>query len=810
MPTVNTEDLRDAILRHTNHSMARLDWNAATPRERFVAVALAVRDRLIDAAVETERRYREAGARRMFYLSMEFLMGRALRNNLENLGLVEECASALRDLDTNLDDLLEEEEDAALGNGGLGRLAACFLDSLATLGMPGYGYGINYEYGLFRQEIRDGRQVEKPDSWLTHGTPWEVERSENEHVIPLYGRVEHTQDSSGAVRARWVDTKTVLGVPHDMPIAGYGGQTVNFLRLFTARASTDFDVEVFNAGDYVEAVRQKVYSETVSMVLYPSDEPAIGVELRLIQEYFLVGCALRDISRTFVGGDVRKFDDLAAIQLNDTHPALAVAELMRMLVDEHEVAWVDAWETTKKTLAYTNHTLLPEALERWPVSLFGRVLPRHLEIIREIDRRFLETVESTWPGDVERQRRMAIVEEGEDGQVRMAHLAIVGSHSVNGVAEVHSNLVKTQLVPDFHELWPEKFNNKTNGVTPRRWMLCANRELSRLITDSIGDGWIMDLDELQGLEPFAEDAGFRERFLGVKRRNKERVAKAVRAAGGESIDGDSLFDVQMKRFHEYKRQLLNVLHVVHAYLEIVEHGRTPTVPRTFVFSGKAAPSYVRAKQIIELIHAVGAVINGDPRSRDLLKVVFVPNYGVSVSEIVIPATDLSEQISTAGFEASGTGNMKFAMNGAMTIGTLDGANIEIAEEVGADNIFIFGKTVEEIHKLQSEERGPREFYDSSDRIRAILDTFRTDRFSVGEAGRFGWVFEALVDSPDPYFHLADLESYLDTQTQVDQLHADQGMWARKTILNVARMGKFSSDRTIREYAQDIWHIAPVL
>ncbi len=809
MPEEIKENLHDAIVRHIHHSVLRMDWNAATSRERFVAVALAIRDRLIRIAIETEQRYRKAEARRTFYLSMEFLMGRALRNNLANLGLTEECATALKKLGTDLDDLLNEEEDAALGNGGLGRLAACFLDSLATLGMPGYGYGINYEYGLFRQEIRDGRQVEIPDNWLAHGTPWEVERSEEEYAIPLYGRVERSHDSSGNYRPRWVDHRTVLGVPNDMPIAGYGGRTVNFLRLFSARASQDFDMQVFNAGEYIQAVERKVYSETVSKVLYPSDEPAIGVELRLIQEYFLVACSLRDIFRKIAGGDVRKFQKTVAMQLNDTHPALAVAELMRMLVDDHELPWDEAWEITTGALAYTNHTLLPEALEKWPVSLLARVLPRHLEIIYEINQRFLQYVESVWPGDAERMRRMSLVEESDDPQVRMAHLAIVGSHSVNGVAQVHSELVKTELVPDFFELWPEKFNNKTNGVTPRRWLHCANPELSRLITDAIGDGWVTDLDELRGLETFADDGGFRDLFLAAKKSNKERVAAAL-AAGGHVIDCASCFDVQMKRFHEYKRQLLNVLHIVHAYLQIVEHGQAPPVPRTFIFSGKAAPSYVRAKQIIELIHAVGAVINNDPRSRDLLKVVFVPNYGVSVAEIVIPATDLSEQISTAGFEASGTGNMKFAMNAALTIGTLDGANIEIAEEVGEDNIFIFGRTVEEIKGLRAEGRHPREFYAGSDRVKSILDTFRTDLFSQGDAGRFGWVYTSLVESWDPYFHLADLESYLDAQARVGHLHADQNMWARKAILNVARMGKFSSDRTIREYANDIWRIAPVL
>jgi starch phosphorylase len=810
MSKINKDSLHDAIIWHIKHSIVRMDWKAASNHEQFVAVALAVRDRLIHIAIETEKRYRKAEARRTFYLSMEFLMGRALRNNLANLGLTAECAAALKILGTDLDNLLNEEEDAALGNGGLGRLAACFLDSLATLGMPGYGYGINYEYGLFRQEICNGQQVEKPDNWLKHGTPWEVQRSDEEYVIPLYGRVDNSQDSNGNYRPRWVDQRTVLGVPNDMPIAGYGGNTVNILRLFTARASEDFDMQVFNAGEYIQAVERKVYSETISKVLYPSDEPAIGSELRLIQEYFLVACSLRDIFRKIAGDDIKKFKKTVVLQLNDTHPALTVAELMRMLVDDHELPWEEAWEITTGALAYTNHTLLPEALEKWPVSLLGRVLPRHLEIIYEINHRFLKKIESVWPGDVERMQRMSLIEESADPQIRMAHLAIVGSQSVNGVAAVHSELVKTELVPDFFELWPEKFNNKTNGVTPRRWLHSANPKLSELITESIGDSWVTDLDELRGLEKFADDGAFQDQFLAAKNSNKENVAALVLKITEHVIDPASLFDVQMKRFHEYKRQLLNVLHIVHAYLKITEQGEKPIVPRTFIFSGKAAPSYVRAKQIIELIHAIGDVINNDPRSRDFLKVVFVPNYSVSVAEVIIPATDLSEQISTAGFEASGTGNMKFAMNGALTIGTLDGANIEIAEEVGDDNIFIFGKTVEEIKALRAEERHPREFYEGSDSIKAILDTFQTDIFSKGDSGRFSWVYTSLVESWDPYFHLADLESYIDAQAQVDKLHADKKMWTRKAILNVARMGKFSSDRTIREYAKDIWRITPVL
>jgi starch phosphorylase len=678
--------------------------------------------------------------------------------------------------------------------------------------LPGFGYGINYEFGLFKQEIHDGRQIEKPDNWRIYHTPWEVGRPQDAVVVPIYGRIEHSRDRAGNYNPMWLDWKVVIGVPHDMPVAGYGGQTVNYLRLFSARASHEFDMGIFNEGDYVHAVQQKVQTETISKVLYPSESVASGRELRLVQEYFLVACAVRDILRRY-RRDHDTFDalpDKAAIQLNDTHPALTVAELMRMLIDENDLSWEKAWEITTAVCAYTNHTLLPEALERWPVYLMEYVLPRHLQIIYEINRRFLADVARRWPGDSGRIARMSLVDESDGKQVRMAHLAIVGSHSVNGVAEVHSELIKTDLVPDFHAFFPGKFNCKTNGVTPRRWLLSANPGLAALLTDALGDSWITDLDRLRALEPLAAKADFGERFRAVKLENKRRLTRFVKETVSELIDPDSLFDVHVKRIHEYKRQLLNVLHVVYEYLHLVEDKATPSPPRTYLFAGKAAPGYVAAKQIIKLIHDVARVINRDPRTKGLMKVVFVPDYRVTLAEIIIPAADLSEQISTAGTEASGTSNMKFAMNGALTIGTLDGANIEIREEVGAENIFIFGLTVAEVAKLRRPGAyHPEEICRRMPAIQRVLDAFRSGRFSPDEPGRHAWVADRLLANGERYFHLADLESYLRAHEQVSALYRDRPRWTEKVILNVARIGKFSSDRTIREYAEGIWNLKAV-
>ena len=802
--------LEESIQRHARYSLGKA-WRDLSPRDRFAAVALAVRDRMLDLSFETEERYRQQDSKRLYYLSIEFLIGQSLANNLLNLGMREACRQALRNLGADLDEIEAGEPDAALGNGGLGRLAACFLDSLATLGMPGYGYGINYEYGLFKQEIDAGYQREKPDNWLAESTPWQIHRPDEACVVPVYGRVEHAVDRAGAYNPMWMDWKILIGTPYDMLIPGYGGRTVNFLRLYSARSSHDFDMGIFNDGDYFKAVEQKIASETISKVLYPSDTVVAGQELRLVQEYFLVACTLRDIVRRFEQSHTsfRDFSRKVAIQMNDTHPALTVAELMRILIDEKNLEWEEAWETAQATLAYTNHTLLPEALEKWPVSLLEHVLPRHLQIIYEINRRFLERAAASYPGDQDRLSRVSLIEESTPKQVRMANLAIVGSHSINGVAAIHTQLLETSLVPDFYRLWPERFNSKTNGITQRRWLLAANPALADLIRGAIGEGWITDLSQLRGLEKCAGDAGFQDQFLRVKRANKERLAKIIRDSSRIKPDLESLFDIQAKRIHIYKRQLLNVLHIIHEYLSLVEDGRPPAVPRTYVFAGKSAPGYWMAKQVIKLIHNVSRVVNNDARASHWMKVAFVPDYRVSLAEKIIPAADLSEQISTAGTEASGTGNMKFALNGALTIGTMDGANIEIREEVGPENIFIFGLKANEVQALRHAYR-PREYNDRDPRIRRVVDALQSNLFCRDEPDLFAWIYRMLMDGSDSFLHLADFGSYLNVQEQAARAFENPSAWARMAILNVARMGKFSSDRAIRDYARDIWDISPAL
>jgi starch phosphorylase len=782
----------------------------ATPDEVFRATAAALRPHIIDALLETEDRFRSADAKSVYYLSMEFLLGRSLRNNLEALGLYRCIEDALAHLSVSLPDLLEVEPDAALGNGGLGRLAACFLDSLASLHMPGYGYGINYEFGLFRQQIDDGRQKEKPDYWASEHSPWLIEHLDQAVVVPIYGRIEHATDRNGSYNPMWMDWRVLIGIPHDFPIVGQDGRTVNTLRLFSARASDEFDIGIFNDGDYLNAVEQKIHSETVSKVLYPSDAADSGRYLRFTQEYFLVACAVRDIFRRFLTrcSDPRKFADQAAIQMNDTHPALTVLEVMRTLVDEHEIAWDEAWEITQAACAYTNHTLMPEALERWSVSMFERVLPRHLQILYEINHRFLRQVEAAWPTDLSRQNRMSLIEEGSPRMVRMANVAIVGSHAVNGVAKLHSDLVRSELVPDFNELFPGRFSNKTNGVTPRRWLMQANPRLSSWIDKHIGDEWRVDFERLRDLESLHNDPSSQEQFLDIKLRNKQQLTRVVFERTGINLDARSMFDVQVKRIHEYKRQLLHALGIVDEYLRIVEDGIT-TVPRTHIFAGKAAPGYFKAKLIIKLINNLASTINADPRASDFLKVVFLPDYKVSLAEVIIPGADLSEQISTAGMEASGTSNMKFAMNGALTVGTLDGANIEIMEEAGAENIFIFGLRTEEVRTLRVDGYNPRDWYARNPRLRRVLDSLRYNRFSAGEPGIFEPLLHGLLDEGDPYFHLADFDSYVSIQEQISEAYAHPSSWSSKAILNVARMSKFSSDRTIREYARDIWDVKPV-
>ncbi|HEY3330049.1 MAG TPA: glycogen/starch/alpha-glucan phosphorylase [Capsulimonadaceae bacterium] len=803
---LGTDELRDLIKRKIRYVLGESGADL-TPDHLFQAIAHAVRDRLIDGMLATEKRYHDKEAKRLYYLSMEFLIGRSLGNSLNNMGLMDVCRDAVAEFGINLEDALEAESDAALGNGGLGRLAACFLDSLATLGMPGFGYGINYEYGLFRQEIDNGYQVEKPDSWRAYGTPWQVEHPSEAVIVPLYGKIEHGEDRLGHYNPMWMDWKVLIGVPADMPVVGYDGTTVNYLRLYSARSSQDFDMTIFNMGDYIKAVEQKISSETISKVLYPSDAVIQGRELRLIQEYFLVACSLRDIIRRYQQ-DHTDFTDFAkhtAIQLNDTHPALMVAELMRFLIDEEEMFWDDAWAITQATLGYTNHTLMPEALEKWPMALVEYVLPRHLQIILEINRRFVEAAAAKRPGDTGFISRLSLIEEGPEKKVRMANLAIVGSHSVNGVSALHSELLKTTLAADFVAMFPKRFNNKTNGVTQRRWLLSANPPLAKLITETLGNGWTTNLDELRGLEKYLDDKSFQEEFAAAKRASKERLAKRIKEQLRLTVSPDSLFDIQVKRFHEYKRQLLNLMHIVHLYLSIVDDGKTLVSPRVFVFAGKAAPGYWAAKHIIKLINSVAYTVNNDKRVGDQLKVVFLPDYRVSLAEVIIPAANISEQISTAGTEASGTGNMKFQLNGALTMGTLDGANVEILEEVGDDNIFIFGLKTPEVQRMQLDRSYHPWQYLEDRRLSRVMAAIAGGRFSPKEPSLFRGIHDSIMGG-DPYFLLADLGSYIDAQEKASAQYLDQSLWSRKSALNVARSGKFSSDRTIQDYADEIWDI----
>jgi len=779
-------------------------------RERLQALSVAVRRPALDAMRESERRYREQDAKRLYYFSMEFLMGRALGNNLTNLGLYDDAKAIMGELGVDLEELEALEHDAALGNGGLGRLAACFLDSLASLDYPGFGYGINYEFGLFRQTFVNGFQHEKPDHWLEDGgSPWLIERDDEKVLVPVYGSIAHTT-AGGVYKPSWVDYKVIVGVPYDMPIVGYGGRTVNVLRLFAARSSDEFDIGIFNAGDYISAVQHKINTEAITKILYPSDVIDRGRELRLLQEYFLVACSVRDIIKRYRERH-DSFDDFAAkvaVQMNDTHPSLAIVELMRVFIDDYDLPWEEAWGRVVATCGYTNHTLLPEALERWPVDMLERVLPRHVQIIGEINRRLLAEAERKFPGEAAVAERVSIFESGERRTVRMANLAMAGSHSVNGVAALHSELVKTTLAPEFFRLYPERFNNKTNGVTPRRWLLHANRPLASLITRAIGDGWIQNLDELRRLELFDDDASFLERLDAVKDRNKLALAALTKELTGIVVDPASLFDVQVKRMHEYKRQLLNVLHIIDRYWRIVEDGETPLVPRTFFFAGKSAPGYFMAKLIIKLIHSVAEVVNAEPKTRHWLRVAFLPDYRVTLAEKIMPAAELSEQISTAGKEASGTGNMKLALNGALTIGTLDGANIEIRDEVGEENIFIFGLRAEEVAALLPSYR-PEEYL-ANRAVRRIVDTVGAGHFSRGDKEVFRPIVAKLTSARDEYVHLADLEPYIDTQRRVDEAYLDRRGWSLKSLRNIARMGKFSSDRTIAEYARDIWNIKPAV
>src|SRR5438477_1942433 len=795
----------------TNHLLYSLakDQYSATELDRYMSLALTVRDRLIERWISTQQRYYKKDAKRVYYLSAELLMVRALANNLINLGMYDVARDAMKMLNLELADLLEQEVDAGLGNGGLGRLAACYLDSMATLDIPGYGYGIRYEFGMFDQEIKGGWQVEKPDEWLRLGNPWEISRPEYGVPVRFGGHVEDHADDHGRLRVRWTGGEQVVGMPYDTPIAGYGCNTVNTLRLWRARASSDFDLSYFNEGDYEKAVLDKNRSETISKVLYPSDTKVLGKELRLKQQYFFVACSLHDIVRRHLVAypSLENFAEKIAIQLNDTHPAIAIPELLRILVDEHAVSWDKAWEVTQASFGYTNHTLLAEALETWPVELFQRLLPRHLTIIYEINRRFLRQVMNRFPNDEARLARMSIVDDGngtlESKRIRMAYLAVVGSHSVNGVAGLHTELLKANLLHDFHETWPERFYNVTNGVTPRRWLLTANPLLADAITARIGDGWMTQLEQLAKLVDHADDPAFRSEVRGIKQRNKEHLARYIEAEHRVSIDRASMFDVQVKRLHEYKRQLLNLLHVVALYLRLKKNPDLQMVPRTFIFGGKSAPAYATAKLIIKLINSVAAVVNADPQVKERLKVVFLANYRVSLAERIFPGSDLSEQISTAGKEASGTGNMKFALNGALTIGTLDGANIEIRDEVGHENFFLFGLTAQEVQELLRRGYRPRDFYEQNAELRAVLDMMQSGFFEHEHPELFRPIVQSLLEQ-DTYLLLADFASYVECQQRVEQAFRDKERWTRMAILNVARMGKFSSDRTIREYAEQIW------
>ena len=783
----------------------------ASAFDRLDSLCRAVRDLAVERMLATQRQQDEADAKRVHYLSMEFLIGRLLTNNIISLGLGPAAEAALLPLAVRLEELAAAEPDAGLGNGGLGRLAACFLDSLATLELPAIGQGLRYQHGMFRQEFDNGWQMEQPDDWLRHGNPWEIIRPEDAVPVLVYGRMENLPGPDGTSRPVWVGWQMIEGVPYDVPVIGYGVNTVNVLRLWSARAAEGFRLDVFNAGDYVRAVEEKNWAENITKVLYPSENTHAGKELRLLQEYFLVACAVRDAVRHHLRRhpSLENFAEKHALQLNDTHPALAVAELMRHLVDEHDVPWGRAWEITVNALGYTNHTLLPEALEKWSVPLFERLLPRHLQIIYEANHRFLEAIRVRYPDDPERVRRLSLIEETPVRQVRMANLAIIGCHAVNGVARLHSELLRSRLVPEFAELWPERFSNKTNGITPRRWLLACNPGLAGLITEAIGDRWVRDLDALRALEPFAADPEFRRRFLGVKQANKQRLAQLAAARHGVAIDPASLFDVQVKRLHEYKRQLLNALHIAALYLRLRDDPEQDLVPRTFVFGAKAAPGYHLAKRIIKFINTLGEVLAADPAVRGRLRVLFLPDYCVSLAETIIPAADLSEQISTAGKEASGTGNMKLALNGALTMGTWDGATIEIAEAVGLDNIFIFGHRAEAIEALARDGYRPGEWLERDPELARVVASLRDGTFDRGHRGMFDDLHRTLTEWGDPYFHLADFRGYVEAQERAAALFRDPSAWAAKAVLNVARMGPFSSDRSIREYARDIWRLEPV-
>lgn len=805
----SVETLKRAFADNLFYELGKYE-SIATKEDFYMALAYTLRDRLLSRWLKTIKTYEDNSVKIVYYLSAEFLMGRHLGNSLINLHLYDRVRQAVEESGLNLDELLEQEPDPGLGNGGLGRLAACFLDSLASLEIPAVGYGIRYEFGIFHQTMQDGWQAEIPDKWLRFGNPWEIPRPEEAVDVKFGGHTEIYHDEKGRERIRWIPAATVIGIPYDTPVPGYDTNTVNPLRLWKAEASDDFNFEAFNAGNYDGAVADKMRSETISKVLYPNDNTPQGKQLRLEQQYFFVACSLQDIVKRHLrhNSGLYNLNETAAIQLNDTHPAIAIAELMRLLLDEHGIDWDSAWRVTQKTFAYTNHTLLPEALEKWSVSLFGYLLPRHLQIIYEINRRFLEDVQRWYPEDDQLVGRLSLIEEGSEKFVRMAHLACVGSHAINGVAALHTELLKKDTLRDFYKLWPDKFVNKTNGVTPRRWILLSNPKLSEFYSSKIGDGWLKNLDQLRQLESCIDDPEFCEEWRQIKLYNKQQLADYIWKFNGVEVDPHSIFDIQVKRIHEYKRQHLDVLHIITLYNRIKQNPNINIYPRTFIFGGKAAPGYFMAKLIIKLINAVGEVVNKDPDVRGRLKVVFLANFNASLGQRIYPAADLSEQISTAGKEASGTGNMKFAMNGSLTIGTLDGANIEIREEAGFENFFLFGLTAEEVYALKSKGYKPQDYYHRNAELKAVIDRIASGYFSHGNED----LFKPLVDSlmyHDEYMLFADYQAYIDCQRQVSLAFQDTEKWTRMSILNALRMGKFSSDRTIREYCNEIWNVKSI-
>ncbi|EPQ80199.1 Glycogen phosphorylase [Mycobacterium marinum str. Europe] len=807
---MSSDALRQAIEDHLRYSLGR-PAALLEPKHYYRALALAVRDRMQQRWIETTQTYLDLSRKVACYLSAEFLLGPHLGNNLLNLQIEEEARAALTALGQDFDEVLACEEEPGLGNGGLGRLAACYLDSLATLQRPAVGYGIRYEFGIFDQEIRDGWQVEKTDNWLADGNPWEIVKPELNYRVGWGGRTESYIDERDRYRVRWIPQRAVKGVYYGTPIQGYGVNTCNTLTLWSARAIQSLALDAFNAGDYYRAVDDQVVSETVTKVFYPNDEPEVGKQLRLAQQYFFVSCSLQDILHLledFAGLPVQELPNRVAIQLNDTHPSIAVAELMRLLVDERDLDWEEAWRITVASLAYTNHTLLPEALETWPLSMFERFLPRHLEIIYEINRRFLDEVRARFPGDENRVRRMSLIGEDGDRSIRMAHLATVGSHAVNGVAALHSELLKTTVLKDFYEMWPQRFSNKTNGVTPRRFVALANPGLRKLLDETLGPGWLRNLDRLSELAPLAGDSAFQQRWRAVKRTNKARLSDHVRSCTGIELDPDWLFDIQVKRIHEYKRQHLNVLHIITAYHRLKLNPDLEIAPRAYIFGGKAAPGYIMAKLIIKLINSVADIVNSDPDVNDRMKVAFIPNFNVQSGQLIYPAADLSEQISTAGKEASGTGNMKFMMNGALTIGTLDGANVEIREQVGAQNFFLFGLTVPDVQRVLAKGYRPRDYIRENTELAAALELIGAGTFSGADPEVFTPLVANLTER-DPFLVNADYADYLRAQQEVSTTWQDTESWTRKSILNSAYSGKFSSDRAIAEYCDDIWNITAV-